>query len=166
METDLGVITWEYEIVPVIVGNQCVLVPVIQGVQKTVGVLFRLIEPNDIVLVLVAQAVPEKTHRAVGVCKDETSEVAAEKLRARPNRNEIVIRTRVGDLGFIKPFLERPKSPMPIRAVGHIRRNNSQFINLEIVLIENHIDLETPIKRSKNLVPFEKIDRCGIVLSE
>ena len=121
METDLGVVSWEYEVVPVIVGNQRVLVPVIQGVQKTVGVLFRLIEPNDIVLVLVAQAVSEKTNRTVGICKDETSEIAAEKLRASANRNEIIIGTRVGDLGLIKPLLERPKCPMPIRPIGHIR---------------------------------------------
>lgn len=166
VKADLGVVAWEYEVVPVVVCNESILVAIVEGIQEAVGIFFGLIEPDDVVLILVAQSIPKNTHSSVGVREDESSEIAGEELRSCTHRNEVVVRASIRDFRFIKPLFERPKGPVAIRPIGYIGRHDSQFVHLEVVLIEDDIGFETPIKGTKDRVSFEQVDRSGIVLGE
>ena len=132
---------------------------IVEGVEQAVGIFFGLVEPDDVVLILVAQAVSEQTHGSVGIGEDKSSKVAAEKLRSGSNRHKIIVGAGIGDLGFVEPFFEGPKGSMPIGAIGHIGRYDPEFIHLEIILVEDEVGFETPIDGAKDRVPFEQIDR-------
>lgn len=139
---------------------------IVEGVEQAVGIFFGLIEPDDIILILVAQTVAEQTHGSVGIGEDKSSKVTAEKLRSGTNRNKIIVGAGVGDFRFVEPFFEGPKGSMPIGAIGHIGRYDPEFIDLEIILVEDEVGFETPIDGSKDRVPLEQIDRGRVVLRE
>ena len=155
MEADLGIVSREDEVIAVVVCNERVLMAIIKGVEQTVGVFFRLVKPKDVVLILVAQTVPEESHCAIGIGKDKTPKVAGEELRACSQRYKVVVRAGVCNLGFIEPFLEGPEGSVTVGAIGYIRRHNSQFVDLQVVLIEDHVGFDPPIKWTKDRVAFK-----------
>ena len=64
---------------------------------------------NQIGVELVAVGEPraEQAHAAVDVGEDEAAEVADERLRAGPHRDEVVVGAEVGELRLDEPLLQR-----------------------------------------------------------
>ena len=95
-----------------------VLPAVVERVEEAVGVLLLLAEIDDVELVPVGVQGAEQTHAPVGVAEDEAAKIAGERLRADPQRHEIIVRPEVGQLGFDEPFVqggERPAPAQPLR---------------------------------------------------
>ena len=69
------------EVLAIVVGDEDVLAAVIEGVEKTVGVLFPLVEDGDIELIAVCLPRSKEADRTVQVAEDETPEIARERLR-------------------------------------------------------------------------------------
>ena len=148
-------IAGENKIVAIVVCDECILMPIIKGIEQTICVLFGLVEPNNIVLILVAKSVAEDADTPVGIGKNESAKIACERLRSHSNGEEIVVRTHVCDFCFIEPFLERPVRSMSIGPVANIGRDHCQLLNFEIVLIEDGVHPKSPIKRLEGRVTFK-----------
>ena len=50
----------------------------------------------------------EEAHATIDVVENEAAKVARERLRADPQRHEIVVRAKIGQLHFEEPLLEGP----------------------------------------------------------
>ena len=166
METEFGVVTGKHKVLPIVVHDQRILMSIIKCIEQAVRVLFGLVEKDDIVLVLVAQSISKDSDSAVDVGEDKAAKVTGERLRTSTHRNEIVVGTHVRNLRFVEPFLKRPICRVTIRAFANVRRDDPQLLNLEIVLIEDHVHPQPPINRLKCSISFEKVERGGVVLRE
>jgi hypothetical protein len=54
MKAKLRVVTGENKVVAIVVCNDGILMAIVKGIEQAIGIFFGLIEPNDVVLVLVA----------------------------------------------------------------------------------------------------------------
>src|SRR5437870_5194655 len=89
--TDLCCVTRPDEVLAIVIGDDCVLMPVVECIEKAVGVFFRLIYEYDVELVAVGVAVAEETNHAVGVGEYKSAKVANKELRPGPHGREIII---------------------------------------------------------------------------
>ena len=131
MEAELSVVARKNEIVAIVVRDERILMPIVEGVEQAIGVFFGLVEPNDVVLILVAQAVSEDANSSIGVRENKASKVARKWLRACSNRQKVVVGAHVRDLGFVEPLFDCPSRSDVDRAIRHVRRDDSQLLNFE-----------------------------------
>ena len=71
------------------------------------------VERGEIVLPAVVVVVAEDPDAEVGVVKNETAEVAHERLHPDAQRNEIVIVRQIAQMNFSERFLKRPEFLFP-----------------------------------------------------
>ena len=83
VKTDLRGVSKPDEILSVIIHDERVLMTVGKRVQFAIGVLFRLIKPNDVELVTIGMPRTENSGRSVRVRENEAAKIAREKLRAK-----------------------------------------------------------------------------------
>src|SRR5712671_3436141 len=65
--TDLCCISRPNKVLAIVISDDCVLMPVVECIEKAVGVFFRLIHEYDVELVAVGVAVAKQAHHSVGV---------------------------------------------------------------------------------------------------
>ena len=155
MKADLGVVSWKDKVVAVVVCDEGVLMAIIKGVEQAISIFFGLIKPQYVVLVLIAQAIAKESYCAVGIGENKAAKIACEKLRTRANRDKVVVRTGVCNLRFIEPLFKCPKGSVSVGTIGHIRRYHTELVNLQVVLIEDDVGFDSPIKWTKDRVAFK-----------
>ena len=166
VETEFCVVAWKNKILTIVVGDERILMAIIEGVEQAICVFFGLVEPNDVVLILVAQSISKDTHASIGIGKNEATEVAGEGLGTSSDGEEVVVRAHVGDFGFVKPFLERPVGPVAVLSIPNIGRDDGEFLHMDVVLIEDRIHSQSPIRGLKGSIALKEIEAYGVVLGE
>src|SRR5713226_3368984 len=104
MEAHFRRIAGEDEVLPEIVGDDNVLVALMERIQSAVGVFLQLSEPNQVELIAIGVQGAEQAHAAVYVVEQETAEIALEGLRTDTQRYEVVIGAEISELGLHEPL--------------------------------------------------------------
>ena len=122
---------------------------VIKRIQLTVGVLFRLIEEHQVVLMPIRLGRTEQTHAPVDVIKDKAPEVTHKRLRPRPDRDEVIVAAQIRQLVFNKPFIQRSAIAEASCPLPDIGIHDGQFLRIEVVHIEDWRQADLPVRRLK-----------------
>src|SRR5216684_704596 len=98
MEARRDRVAGRQEILTEVVRDDDLLIAPLEQVQLAVGLLLELIERRDVPLILVAAPRAEQPHAEVRVAIEEAAEIARERLDAGTHRDEVVVRSDVGQL--------------------------------------------------------------------
>lgn len=158
VKAELCGVTRKDEVLSEVVEDDGILVAVIKGVQQAVCVFFGLVKPNHIELISVGQSCAKESDSAVGVCKDKTSKVAHERLRAGSDGEEVVIRTEVGKFRFDEPFFECGMVFPSCGSVANVRINNSKFIDIEVIQVEHRSESNLPVEWFETSIAMGKVE--------
>src|SRR5581483_4470157 len=157
------------------VGNSNLLAaPLEVRIESAVGFLFAAIENRDVVLIAVGCLVAEEPDSKIRVGENEAAEVAAERLRAGPYRQEVEVGREVAQLALIKKLLDREVGIVASRAAPHIRLHDCVFRDALVVVVRDQRNLQPLPDRLECSVSLEEIrrnderlkDRALLVLSE
>ena len=157
VEADLRGIARHEEVLPVIVHDEHVLAAIVERVQAAVGVLFELVEEQDVELVAVGKPRPEEADGAVRVAENEAAKVAHERLRTDPRGKEVVIRAGVGELALQEPFLQGKIVAAAGKPVIHVRADDAQFRDGQVIDVENGLQVDSPVRRLEGRVAVRKV---------
>src|SRR5207253_1820292 len=147
VKTRLRRISGEDEVLAIIVRNDHLLFAVSERVELAIGVLFLLIEPDEIELIAIREARPEETHRAVRVAENEPAKIARERLRPGANGDKIVVGPDVCQFPLDEVLFERPVLPEPVRAVEDIGTDDAQLPNGEVIDVKDRREPDLPVDR-------------------
>ena len=105
------------EILAVHIRDHHLLMPVAEGIQPAVGILFKHREISQVVLIAVRVERAEEPQAGLLVGKNETAEIAVEGLDSGARGNKIEIATEVRQLYFDESFLQsnvavEPRTPL------------------------------------------------------
>ena len=87
------------------------------------------------------------------------AEIAVERLGAGPDRDEIVVGPKVGQLGLEERFLKRPEFAGSRRPLEHIRAGLRQLAEREVADAQGRRQLDPPVDRLEGGVAVEQVER-------
>ena len=120
VQAHLGCVAGENEVLPVVIGEKEVLAAVVERVQPGVRVFFPLTEIHEVELIAIRELRAEEPDASVLVGEQESPEIGVERLGARANRDEVVVRPQVGELVLDERLLECPDVPGSNGALEHV----------------------------------------------
>ena len=153
-------------ILPVIVGDENLLLPGVEGIEEAVGVFLALVEHDQVELVAVRQPRAKQSDRAVQIAEDETSEVAGEGLRPGADRHEVVVGTEVRQFRFDEPLLNRGEAAGPAAAGGNVGTHHAEFVHLQVVGVEHGGDLDPPVVGLERPVTMKQVEGERVILQQ
>ncbi len=106
VKAEFGGVALGEKILDVDVRDVDLLSATLKCVQAAVRIFLEEVEPGEIVGQAVGTQIAEKPYSGLFFGEEESAKVAGELLDAGANRNEIVVRTQVADLGFDESFLQ------------------------------------------------------------
>src|SRR5262249_46834710 len=118
----------------------------------------RLPEEGEVELIAIAERGAEQTNGAVGIVEQEAANIAAEELRADAHRGEVVVRAEIGELRLDEVILQREEAALPLRALADVRVDDSQFVDVDDVVIHDRRNHDTPINRLVSPVAVEQVE--------
>ena len=151
-------VAWEDEVLAIVVGDEDVLMSVVEGVEKAVGVFLDVVEEDQVELISVGEPGPEETNAAVGVAEDEAAEVAVEVLVSCPDGHEVVVGAEVCQFVFEEVFLEGDVIVDASRPFADIGVYDGQFIGIEIVEVEDGSEAKLPVGGFEGGVAVEEVE--------
>src|SRR5207248_6964051 len=105
-ETELASVTFPDQILSKHIGYVDLLLAPAELVQVGVGVFLQHVESGNVVLPAIVVVIPENSDAQIRIVKNESAEIAHERLDAGPRRNEIVVIGEVANMDFGKRFLQ------------------------------------------------------------
>jgi hypothetical protein len=135
MKAELSRVPLGQEILHVHVGDVHLLIPLLEGIEPAVCVLFEKVEPRQVVSNPVRAQVSKNTNARLFFRKQEAAKITGELLDPGPDRNKIVIWTQVAQLRFDKRLLHAHMSIEPIRSLARIDIDDSPFTRLQEIQI-------------------------------
>ena len=159
VKAEFGGVALGEKILDVDVGDVDLLSAILKCVQAAVRILLEEVEPGEIVGQAVGTQIAENPHSGLLFGEQEPAKVAGELLDAGTNRNEIIVRTQIADLGFDEGFLQSHVSVEAIDSFPRVHVYDAALAGLQEVEVDLGREAHAKINRTEGSIATEQIER-------
>src|SRR5208283_3440789 len=148
----------EKEILQIDIAEKDLLSAAIKSVQAAVSIFLQQMKISGIVFDAVAVKIAEESQSGLFVDEKETPKIGVELLDAGAHGYKIIVGAQVVKLQFREGFLQADVRIEPSGALAHVRTDDAQFLNIEVVEANLGGNADAPIHGLEGSITMKEIE--------